>query len=60
MKPRRVVLTVEVETAIPLSRLRKTRTIVMHAHPADWGVAAEVLQISANVIRAPKKRKGKR
>lgn len=32
MKPRRVILTIEVETALPLSRLRETRAV----NGPDW------------------------
>lgn len=60
MKPRRVVLTVEVETDAPLAWLRKVECLYLHAEPTSWGIEAEVLQISANVIRDEKKRKGKR
>ena len=64
MKPRRVVLTIEVETDIPLKNLRNTALyklwIACQRVPDDClrHEPVNVEQISANVIR--EKRKGKR
>lgn len=53
MKPRRVIVTIELETAAPLSVLREKDGWVCDD--------AEVIQVQANVIRQPKpKRRAKR
>lgn len=55
MKARRVVLTVEVETDLSLTRIKKARYLGLFIPHGGWGVGMSILQISANVIRETKK-----
>jgi hypothetical protein len=51
MKPRKVMLTIEIETALPLRTLR-----TMRWRRLDDGQAGfDVIQIHANVVRPPVK-----
>lgn len=55
MKTRRVVLTIEAETDVPLSTLRNRERVTLLVHPADSVRCCESIspvQVQANVIRA--------
>lgn len=58
MKPRTVVLTIEVETAEPLAQIRKATQVYLGDDASGMKLAADVVQIQANVIKP--KAKGKR
>lgn len=58
MKPRRVVLTVEVETFLPIRQIRSAYDIgLCGPNFVRWD---GIIQIQANVVKVEKKRKGKR
>ncbi len=53
MKPRRVVLTIEVDTDQPIATIRKATTVVLAGRDARGEIVrmtSQVLQIQANVI----------
>lgn len=61
MKSRRVVLTVEVDTDLSLEQLLKAAYIQLFARdpqPVSAFKSLKVEQLQANVIRAPKSKKG--
>lgn len=60
MKPRRVILTLEVETEVPLALLRDKRHVGVMVYDSRDGDLAELqpIQAQANVVR-PAKPKGK-
>lgn len=51
MKPRRVVLTIEIETPATLADIRKTNVVCLDDAKSNPILAADVIQIQANVIK---------
>jgi len=52
MKPRRMMLELEVDTDAPLSALRKVRGARLYLPGSDAPIGVQVHQVSANVIQA--------
>lgn len=59
MKPRRVILSIEIETAVPLADLRDKEQMAVHVLDSvleEWKCVYP-LQVQANVVKQAAKRK---